>query len=158
MEHYDVRGIALNWFASYLANKKQYVSVNGYASDYLEISYEVPQGSVLGSLLFLIYINDLLNVSKFLSFYLFAEDTNIYFDASDTIKLQKKNMNRELRYVKKWLETNKLALNIEKTNYMFFYSPFEKITEPIIIKFGRKNISTSDNVRFLGVLLDETLS
>ena len=86
----------------------------------------------------------------------FADDT-IYSDASDTIKLQK-IMNRELRHVKKWHEANKLALNIEKTNCAIFHSPVKKITELIIIKFGRKHISRSDNVKFLGVLLDETLS
>ena len=106
---------------------------------------------------FLIHINNLPNVSKFLSFYLFADDTNIYFDASDTIILQK-IMNRELRHLKKWLEANKLALTVEKNNYVIFHSPVKKITEPIIIKFGRKHISESDNVKFLGVLLDETLS
>ena len=75
MEHYGIRGVALDWFASYLSYRKQYVSVNGHAFDYLHICCGVPQESVLGPLLFLIYINDLSNVSKPLSFYLFADDT-----------------------------------------------------------------------------------
>ena len=100
MDHYGIRGIALDWFFSYLSERKQYVSVNGHISDYLDISCGVPQGSVLGRLLFLIYINDLPNVSKFLSFYLFADDTNSYFEASDLLSLQKM-MNRELKFVKK---------------------------------------------------------
>ena len=58
----------------------------------------------------------------------------------------------------KWLEANKFITNIEKTNYVIFHSPVNKITEPIIVKFGRKHISRPDNVKFLGVLLDETLS
>ena len=99
MEHYGVRGIALQWFASYLSNRKQYVSVNGHTSDKLQVTHGVPQGSVLGPLLFLIFINNLPNVSKFLQFYLFADDTNIYYELSDLFNIQK-ILNRELRKVR----------------------------------------------------------
>ena len=75
------------------------------------------------------------NVSKPLSFYLFADDTNIYFEASDLFTLQKV-MNCELRKIKKWLDANKLALNIDKTNYVIFHSPARKLTEPVVLKFG----------------------
>ena len=156
LEHYGIRGVALDWFTSYLLGRKQYVSVNGHISGYCEITCGVPQGSVLGPLLFLIYINDLPSVSKSVAFYLFADDTNIYFEASDLFTLQKV-LNRELRHVKKWLDANKLSLNIDKTNFVVFHSPARKLAEPIVLKFGRKKISRTDHVRFLGVLLDETL-
>ena len=94
MDHYGIRGITLDWFSSYLSERKQYVSVNGHISDYLDIFCGVPQGSVLGPLPFLIYIDDLPNVSKFLSFYLFADDTNLYFEATDLVSLQKNNESR----------------------------------------------------------------
>ena len=122
MDHYGIRGIALDWFSSYLSERKQYVSVNGHISNYFDISCGVPQGSVLGPLLFLIYINDLPYVSKFLSFYLFADDTNIYFEATDLVSLQK-IMNRELKYVNEWLHADKLALNLEKKTTLYYLSP-----------------------------------
>ena len=90
------------------------MSVNGKVSEQKPVTHGVPQGSVLGTLLFLIYINDLPSVSKVLSFYHFADDTNIYFKSSDIVHLQKV-MNRELRKVRKWLDANHLALNIGKT-------------------------------------------
>ena len=98
LKHYGIRGVALDWFSSYLSEGKQYVSVNGHSSEKLEISCGVHQGSVLDPLLFLIYINDLPNVSKYLSFFLFADDTNIYFKHHDLIQMQK-TMNRELKKV-----------------------------------------------------------
>ena len=88
MEHYGVRGIPLKWFESYLSNRKQYASVNGHTSDKLQVTYGVPQGFVLTQLLFLIFINDLPNVSKLVQFYLFADDTNIY-NESDLLYMQR---------------------------------------------------------------------
>ena len=139
LEHYGIRGVALDWFTSYLSGRRQYVSVNGHTSAKLEITCGVPQGSVLGPLLFLIYINDLLNVSKYLSFYLFADDTNIYFKSHDLAHLQK-IMNRELKKVRKWLDANRLSLNIDKTNFVIFHSPHKKIDDPVVIRFGRKKL------------------
>ena len=139
LDHYGIRGAPHEWFVSYLSNRKQYVSVNGHASDELIITHGVPQGSVLGPLLFLLFINDLPSVSKFLTFYLFADDTNIYYESSDLMNIQK-IVNRELRKVRKWLEANRPALNIEKTNFVIFRSQQRIITDRIILKIGKRKI------------------
>ena len=96
LEHYGIRGTALAWFNSYLSNRKQYVSVNGHNSSHRSVTCGVPQGSVLGPLLFLIFINDLPKSSNKLSFYLFADDTNIHFE-SDSLKKLQKVVNKELK-------------------------------------------------------------
>ena len=130
MEHYGVRGVVHQWFASYLSNREQFVSVNGHNSSLKKVSCGVPQGSVLGPLLFLIYINELPNATKSLSFFLFADDTNIYFESDDIEKLTKK-INKELVKVKKWLNCTKPSLNVNKTNFVMFYSPKKPIPDNI---------------------------
>ena len=90
LEHCGIRGTMLNWFKSYLCNREQYVFLNGESSKVKDITCGVPQGSVLGPLLFLLYINDLPNISKSLNFYLFADDTNIYYESDSLVKLESK--------------------------------------------------------------------
>ena len=155
--HYGIRGKVLDWFRSYLSSRSQYVAVNGHSSEILPITCGVPQGSVLGPLLFLIYVNDLPYVSKILKFYLFADDTSTYYDSENLISLQK-TVNRELRKVRKWLEANRLSLNIAKTSYVIFHSHAKRIDGFIQIKLGRKPIKRVHHIKYLGVLVDSTIS
>ena len=78
LQFYGIRGIAYKWLESYLENRKQYVSINGINSDYNNVICGVPQGSILGPKLFILYINDLCNSSSLLKFVLFADDTNLF--------------------------------------------------------------------------------
>ena len=109
---------------------------------------------MLGPLLFLICIDNLPNSSKLFKFFLFVDDTNIYFEADDRTGLIRK-VNKELKTVKIWMDCNKLAWNIKKTNFVFFHSPKKKTTDLIPLKFGKENIKRDMYVKFLGVLVDE---
>ena len=139
MEHYGVRGVALEWFKSYLNNRKKYVYITGETSQLKEVTYGVPHGSVLGPLLFLIYINDLPNISKVFHFFLFADDTNIYYEAESPKKLELV-MNTELGKLNTWLVVNRLSLNIDKTNFIVFHPYNKPMKHKITSKFCKKAI------------------
>ena len=157
LEHYGIRGILLDWFKSYLSNRKQFVCINGISSSLKDISCGVPQGSVLGPLLFLLYINDLPNISKILNFYLFADDTNIYYENENLAQMEK-IINLELKKLSMWLKINRLSLNIGKTNFIIFH-PFNKpLKYRITLKIERKAIMEKSYIKYLGIIIDSTLT
>lgn len=120
LKHYGIRGTALEWFKSYLSNRQQYVIFNDAPSTYKFVNTGVPQGSTLGPLLFLIYINDITNSSDILYFILYADNTNLFY--SDKCIDKCINLitvaNSELIKLFEWFRVNKLSVNANKTKYI----------------------------------------
>ncbi len=117
LQTYGIRGVVLNWIISYLENRQQYVEYLGHESKLETIQCGVPQGSVLGPKLFILYINDLCDESKILRFVLFADDTN-FFVSGKNLKILIKTIEQELVLLQKWFNRNKLSLNLSKTKFM----------------------------------------
>ena len=117
LDKYGIRGLVNTWINSYLTNRKQFVSYNDNVSAAKTVLCGVPQGSILGPLLFLLYVNDIVNVSDNIFRILFADDTNVSIDGSNL-----NNMNKELCKLVLWLNINKCSLNIDKTHFMIFRS------------------------------------
>lgn len=155
LEYYGIRGLALNWFKSYLTGRKQYVCVNNSCSSSKDITCGIPQGSILGPLLFLLYINDLSNVSEKMNFVLFADDSNLFI-SGENINNVISTMNIELKKVSNWLNTNKLSLNVHKSNFMMFSQTRIKCTT--CLKINDIPVQRVYESKFLGCILDPKLS
>ena len=120
LQYYGIDGTALEWFKSYFSNRKHYISSQDVSENCLDIICAVPQGSILGSLLFLIYVNDLFKASNPLMKVMFADDTNSFISHKniDTIFA---SMNKELENVSTWFKSDKLSLNVNKTKWSLFH-------------------------------------
>ena len=158
LDHYGVRGRALEIFRSYLSNRKQYVNIDNHKSHTCSISHGVPQGSVLGPLFFLLFINDLPKCCPDGKVRLFADDTTIFFHSNNVndIKTTGKNIMIQLT---SWFNANKLTLNSEKSSFTIFKSNRKSIPNlPDTIEFHDQEIKRTSHVKFLGVVLDENLT
>jgi len=158
---YGIRGNAFDWFSNYLSNRHQFVQLSNTKSTTLPINCGVPQGSILGPLLFIIYINDITNVSKLAIPIMFADDTNLFFSDCNLTNLV--NMaNDELDKISLWFKLNKLSLNVKKTNFILFRShnsPHHlNIDLNIDIKIDNMKIEQVHSTKFLGVIINQTLS
>ena len=157
LDYYGIRGVANEWFKSYLSGRSQYVSIEGFKSETKQIKHGVPQGSVLGPLLFLVYINDLHKAIHYSKTYHFADDTHL-LNISRSSKQIQKHINIDLKCLFKWLTANKISLNCSKTKLFIFHSNKSTETFKFNIKINGNKITPTDNIKYLGVYLDDVLS
>src|SRR5215813_12051339 len=157
LNNYGIRGKAHDLIKSYLDNRKQYVDISGSKSTYLKITSGVPQGSILGSTLFLIYVNAIykFSTSKLI---MYADDINLIYSGSSLYEIIY-NTNNDLTQLHNWFNSNKLRINIKKSNYLIFHSPQHKIllnTPPIL--YNNNILTRSSFTKFLGIFLDDKMS
>ena len=154
--HYGIKGSVHAWFASYLSNRTQYVVFNDCNSSKRTIAHGVPQGSILGPILFLLYINDIVNASC-LSFTLYADDTCCYASGHSIIDLIN-STNSEMTSIRRWMTLNRLTLNVDKTHYIIFHR--NKDMPPVIPHVNVANVPIKRvfHTKFLGIHIDSQLN
>ena len=167
LHYYGIRDIALNWFRSYLTKRTQYVDCNELSSSIREIETVVPQVSILGPLLSMIYMNDIHTVSDNLNFILYVDDTTLSSPmcsftrgCNGNIELISTLINSELNKIADWLAVNKLSLKVQKTKFMIFHYRQRVLTENDIpcLMIDNTLIERVTGFNFLGVTVNEFMN
>ena len=161
LKHYGIKSCALKLLKKYLSNRKQYVELNNVKSEMCEIETGVPQGSILGPLLFVIYVNDIYKASSILHAIIYADDTTLTANLEDfpakTRKDLENKINSEINKINIWLKANRLCLNIHKSKFMLYYKPPKRV--PILVlKINNTEITSVDTLIFLGLLINKKLN
>ena len=154
---YGIRGIALDIIKSYLSNRKQFVAINGECSTYQTIEVGVPQGSNIGPLLFLLYINNLGRLQLNGIPRLFADDTALFYP-NKNVNTIVNSIEADLGVLKNFFDANLLSLNLSKTKYMIFHSIRKPIANHVHPRLGHHVIDEVNCFKYLGIYLDSTLS
>ena len=150
LEHYGIRGKASQWINSYLHNRMQFVSIDGTDSETRHMQYGLPQESILGPLLLIIYINDIPNVSQITKFILYADNVNNITEVNAQL--------RDLCKIHlKWVDSNGLCLNLKKTKNMIF-SRARNLELLSTLTLANLPIERLTECKFLGVIVDENLT
>lgn len=154
-----VNDMSFEWFQSYLTGRTQCVSLQGCISNPMSIEYGVPQGSILGPLLFTLYINDLPTVIKDCKVVLYADDTALFASGNDISQIQK-TLNDDLARAHQWLNANKLTLNAKKTKSMLFGTSKKlgQVTQSMHVKVGDAELEQVEQFKYLGLNFDPCLN
>ena len=162
LQYYGIRGLAFHWFETYLSKRKQFVVINDTQSDTSAMcEYGVPQGSVLGSILFLLFINDIHKSLNNIVIKLFADDTNCFISDKDFNSLERL-AEIELNKLQKWINANKLTINFDpkKSSYCIF-KPRGKcfpVNFDRGLKIGSNVLKYRETTKYLGLILDGNLT
>lgn len=148
---------AVQLIKHYLTDRSQCVAINQRTSSFLKIKCGIPQGSILGPTLFLLYINDLVFHSKLFQTILFADDTNLFFQ-SKNLNNDVDKINEGLDILKDWCNANKLTLNTDKTNYIVLKNPQNHFRLSREIRINNSKIKSTESLKFLGVTIDNKLN
>ena len=157
MNHYEVKGILYEWFKSYLTNRQQFTTVTKKQSELSSVEFGVPQGSILGLLLFLIYINDINKAIIFSSVHHFTDDTNILY-VSSSLKDINKKINHDLSNLVQWFTANKISLKVSKSELIIFKSHSKQITKHLNFRLSGQKIIPKNHTKYLGIVVDEHLT
>lgn len=157
LQRYGIRGLALELIKNYLSARRQFTSLNGFTSQTSLIQYDVPQGSILGPLLFLAYINDIVNIPRTPDIILYADDTNVFFSGTNLDEIEQ-CANCWLNELSQWLRSNQLELNTAKTKYVIFRSRNKLVQRKLNVTFLNSTIESTSAHKFLGVWFEEFLS